>query len=156
MFEKSVSKSALWGYESWHLSRDQLVRIKGVQLNMIRKIVRARRRPSEGWLEWIVRSNEVARDWMRRCSVRTWDIQHLERVWHWAGRVDRKQDSLVLAAVRFRCRTWNAEQKSVLGNVRLMRPKQYRFWRWEEDIYIQGRPMVDCYTGPRALESHRC
>ena len=134
-FEKVVSKSALWGCESWHLSREQLVRIEGVQLNMIRRIVRTRRRPAEGWLDWLVRSNGVARDWMQRSSVRSWDVQHLERVWHWAGHVARKQDSLVLAAVRFRCRTWDNEQVAVLGKFRPRRPRQDRYWRWEDDIY---------------------
>ena len=82
---------------------------------MTRQIIRTRRRPSEGWLEWLVRSNEVARVWMRRCSRRSWDIQLFERVWHWAGHVARKQDSLALAAVRFQYLTWNAEQTLLLG-----------------------------------------
>ena len=80
------------------------------------KIIRTGRRPAESWPEWLARSHEVARAWMRMCSVLSWDTQHLERVWHWAGHVAREQHSLVQAAVRFRCRTSNADRKSVLRN----------------------------------------
>ena len=98
LFESVVSPTALYGCETWSLTKRDEQFLQRTQRKMLRMIFGAKRRivhrheedgepELELWVDWIKRTTHAVEDEMSKMKIKNW-IQHVRfRKWNYFGRI---------------------------------------------------------------------
>jgi len=148
LFSVVVGRSALWGSESWTLTRRQKERLQAVQRRMLRRFAGRRRQPDEDWVTWIRQSTHMALNAAAAAGTKGWIQEHLARKWQWAGHVARmaayRESSWTFKLTVWRDSYWMSMQQpdSAEYSSRPLRARAGRFRRWEHEAHTFASLMV--------------
>ena len=136
IFDSSVTQTAFWCSESWLLTRKEKQLLQTTQNSMLRRIAGPRRRPDEGYVDWIRRSTRKAIARAKEAGIRFWQAAHLKSKWSWAGHVLRMNpERIARRAVEWRDSRWQATEYLVPISMRITRPVSKRWFRWEDELH---------------------
>ncbi|CAE7547148.1 unnamed protein product [Symbiodinium natans] len=110
-----VRPAALWGCSAWPPQDTLLKAANTCQLQYVRNVLGAKRRPNELWVDWNQRTLRGARAIMWKMGVERWSGHVLKRIWGLWGHVAR-QPGLTRSMLEWRGQKWwKAEQARPLG-----------------------------------------
>jgi hypothetical protein len=133
LFGSTVSKTALWGAESWTLTVKQKRHLRAVQRSMLRRMVGPRRAPDEEYIPWIKRATKIADDRATNAGVQCWLRQHLWMKWQWAGRIaNMSEERWAKRVTLWRDSIWQTEASSERD--RPLRARPGNRMRWEDEV----------------------
>ena len=134
LFDATVGSCVTWCCESWSPRVGELRQLEVARRSMLRKLVGARRAPTEDWIDWIQRATHKALHWSARAGVREWGHFDFERKWIWAGHVARSSAQTWLYKVTsWRDSAWQRLSDDI-GMQRVTRPSTGRWMKWEDPI----------------------
>ena len=137
LFETTVSKTLLWGAESWVLTAKQKRQLRSTQRTMLRRIVDTRRSIDEDWVDWVKRATRVAETHAAAAKVESWVDSHLRLKWNWAGKImNMSPERWARRVTVWRDSEWSPWQltgASAYGT-RPIRSRAGHFQRWENEL----------------------
>lgn len=140
VFRLVVESCALFGCESWHLTRKERNLLDSTMCRMLRKILNYKRRPQpdgtvETWLEWWRRSGQAAKKKYRDCGFMPWSSIYADRLWSWSRKIASLDDlDPVKRAVMYRDSEWQCE-RTRLGDRSQLRPSAGNPFRWDRSVH---------------------
>ena len=135
----TLVKTALsWCWGSWNLTGDQLSKLRGAQLSMMRKMVGLRRQGSEPLREYMQRANSKVKQIREQNCVPGWDWLYHRSVYAWGGHVARigvhDPSRLTSKTLQFRCHQW-LTNVSLYNRGNQLHGRCLHVWRWERPLY---------------------
>ena len=134
-----VESSLFYCAGSWNLKGTQCAKLRGIQQDMIRKMLRIKRYATEDLTSYCVSCARAVKFAMGAHNVEKWDAYDHRLVFKWAGHVYRMNtygpSRITIQVSHFKDRHWIqtiAEQNS--GNQ--LHCRRLRIWRWERPLYI--------------------
>ena len=142
LLETLVASSLFWCSGSWNLTRGQESKLRGLQQNMLRKMLGWRPFSSESKSDYMERLCRRLKHLKNIHGIRSWDKTYLRSVFAWAGHVARipQYDSSRITHKTMIFKNWGWI-KSVAANNdgNQLHGRKLRTWRWE-------RPMTKYYS----------
>jgi hypothetical protein len=138
IFHLAITPCALWGLSSSTCTDALLDALDVAQTTMMCKMLRMKRRPDEGWLDWFRRSRRPAKQWNTRLQHQMWSQRLVCRTLQWAGQVARYDEQHIMHhLLRYRCfEWWRYRQDWIqLGYADARHKGRFRdHRRWEEPL----------------------
>ena len=132
LFDTTVSKTVLWGCESWALTAKQKKFLRTTRRLMLRRFAAPRRGQDEDYVSWIKRATRRVEQLSDSAAITCWQSQYLRAKWVWAGRVATMDGSRIAARTTFwRDSEWCVEQGQ---NRTAWRARPGNRRRWEDDL----------------------
>jgi hypothetical protein len=157
VLDRVVPQALLWCGGSLNLRKDQLTALRGVQLKMIRKMLRACRPPEEQIADFMERTNRTMKCLRLRHGIRSWDQTYAALVCAWGGWIARLKeldpDRLTLAVLQYKNWQWISNIAAQNGG-RQLHGRILRTWRWERALYKHvGADWMDQAMDPDSWKS---
>jgi len=133
-----VAEPALfWCAGSWRLTCHQLIRIRGVQRSMVRKMCVFPKEVGEDVETYMRRTNAAITCLLAMHNVQPWDLVARQAVFRWAGWVARLRhfdpERLTLSILQHKNLQWLNTIASQ-NNGRQLHGRILRTWRWESPL----------------------
>ena len=133
-----VSTSLFWCSGSWNLTARQCTKLRGIQQQMLQRMLGSRPCSEETKEEFMIRTNSKLKEIKQRHGVKGWDAVYHGSVFQWAGHVARipQYDPSRLTHKVLHHRCWDEIQEIANRNGgNQMHGKRVRIWRWERPLY---------------------
>ena len=133
-----VSPALFWCAGSWNLRVQKFVALRGLQRNMIRKMIGLKKYETEDLETYMRRAETAVTAAMHRHRILSWDIYARRVIFRWAGWVARLQTfdkhRLTLAVLHHKNLKWLQLIKDNNGG-RELHGRYLRVWRWETVVH---------------------
>ena len=133
-----VSTSLFWCCGSWNLTARQVSKLKGMQQQMLHKMVALRRHDGESQTLFMARFHSKIKTLKALHCFEDWDRLFHGRVFKWAGHIARMAQydpgRLTSRVLQFKCWKWITKVAQSNGGNQL-HGKRLRIWRWERPLY---------------------
>ena len=135
IFKSCVGQALLWASETWHLTRRRLQRIRGIELSMMKTLIKCPRLPPEATSQ----ERYAAHKAHIRYTLKTQKYEHLDRVWarryySWAGHLARLPPNRLAkqALLTQNLAWWRQQQRNPEGHRHTRR--RGNISRWENAL----------------------
>ena len=138
MLAKAVHPALFWCAGSWNLRTNQLATLRGLQMKMLRKIMRFKKTEEEDIAAFMSRTNTTMNNLMACHRVKTWDALAHRAVFRWAGTIARISVFFLdrWTTTVFQHKDWSWIQAVARDNHgRQLHGRNLRTWRWERPLY---------------------
>ena len=126
-----------WCSGTWTPTKQQLRRLNGVQLKMLRKMLRLPRKPWESDHSYFRRSASIFKGLRKKHRLLTWESIVNRSIYAWAGHVHRiatyDECRLTCVVQRWRDRAFLKSQEKLHGTQG--HGRRFKAWRWETPCY---------------------
>ena len=133
-----VSNSLLWCSGSWNLTTVQLSKTRGLQQELLQKMIVVQRGRDEPMDEFMERWRSRIKSVKEAYSFEDWDRRYHRSVFHWAGHVARMQqyDSQRVTYRVLQHKCWEKVRMiAAQNNGNQMHGRYFRTWRWERPLF---------------------
>ena len=123
---------------SWHLNCTQKANLRGLQRQMVMKMMRSRRKKDEHDDVYFPRINDYINEVIVKNSWLPWDLRAKDFYFRWAGQVSRTTADEKYTAKALHL--WNIESIRAYAdrNGGQGHGRRLHVWRWEADIFKYG------------------
>ena len=90
-FRQDVRQSALWAPNAVNLLAGDLGKLDSAQVAMAAAMIRAGRRPGEGWKDWFIRTRRAAKETLKSNVIKSWSSVWLQSYLSLASRVSQSE-----------------------------------------------------------------
>ena len=135
---RAVHPALFWCAGSWNLRRNQNSKLRGLQLTMLRKMLRFKRQEGEDLGDFMRRTNSIINNITARHRVARWDTLGARAVFRWASKLISISalDPTRLTSLIFAYRDWEWIQSIASQNHgRPLHGRILKTWRWERPFY---------------------
>ena len=141
LLKSVVEPSLFWCAGTWLLNQSQKSNLRGLQRDMVMKMIRPRRKKDEFDDQFFPRTHRYISDVIVRTKWLTWDLRAKDYYFRWAGQVSRMakvdHDRVTLNALRY----WNIEsimKRAERNGGNQGHGRRLHVWRWETDVHQYG------------------
>jgi len=138
-----VGHSLFWCSGSWNLTSRQFSKIRGLQQDMLHKMVRLRRPQGENIECFMERLNSKIMRIKLNHSFEDWDQRVKRNVFSWAGHVAHmaSYDANRLTHRVLQHKSWKWIQRVAAANSgNQLHHRNLKIWRWERPLYNFFKP----------------
>jgi hypothetical protein len=130
-----VEPSLFWCAGTWKMSVDHCKKIRGTQRQMLRKMIKMKRRDGESDEDFFRRTERIITDALVNRGVKTWDITARSAYFKWAGSVSRMGNSRVTAQVLHFMNIDKIYEYAKLHRGCQGHGRRLHIWRWESEVF---------------------
>ena len=153
VFKLTIEVCALFGCESWHLTRKERNTLDTTLWHMLRKVLRSVRRPLpdgtvETWLEWWRRTGRDAKNKWLDLGNMPWSSVYASRICNWFHKIaNMPENDPVRTVAKWRDTEWQCECVRLGDRGGLLRPRSGNPFRWDRAVHRFWAPRGYCWLG---------
>ena len=84
-----VGNALLWSSPVWHYSKHLVRKLNAFHVTMVRRVLKFGRHTGEPWLDFEIRTRQLAKQVLHEQGLDLWGLCYLKRFWTYAGHIAR-------------------------------------------------------------------